>query len=132
MARQNTIPDSRTLDLIRRAKRFVEARQADRILLADIARAVGASPAYLTNLFRRCEGVPLHRYLTRLRLERALVALPLTDDLTMLALEVGFSSHSHFTAAFRRLFGCSPSQYRKRARPQPRTAVREVLKGVTQ
>jgi AraC-like DNA-binding protein len=101
-----------TARLIRRAKAFLEAELANPIRLADVGRAVGASPAYLTHVFRRVEGASLHRYLTQLRLSRALVELPYANDLTTLALEVGFSSHSHFTAAFRQAFGCTPSTFR--------------------
>jgi AraC family transcriptional regulator len=58
------------------------------------------------------EGAALHEYITQLRLARALAEIPHTDDLTTLALDVGFSSHSHFSAAFRRAFGMTPSQFR--------------------
>ncbi len=102
-----------TARLVRRTKEFLEAELANRILLADIGRAVGASPAYLTDLFRRTEGTSLHRYLIELRLARALVELPHADDLTALAYDVGFSSHSHFSAAFRRAYGSSPSEFRR-------------------
>ena len=78
--------------------------------------AAGASPAYLTDLFTRVEGISLHQYLTQLRLAHALVELPHTDDLTALALDLGFSSHSHFSYAFRRGFGCTPSQFRESTR----------------
>jgi AraC family transcriptional regulator len=104
-----------TRRLIARAKEFLEASFADPIRLADVAQAVGASPAYLTDVFSRVEGVPLHRYLTQLRLARALVELPDALDITTLALNLGFSSHSHFTAAFRRAFACTPSQFRRAA-----------------
>lgn len=104
-----------TARLIRRAKEFLEANASRRILLADVAGAVGASPAYLTDLFRRVEGVSLHQYLTRLRLARALDELPHAGDITALALELGFSSHSHFSFVFRRTFGCTPSQFRETA-----------------
>lgn len=77
---------------------------------------MGASPAYLTALFSRLEGISLHQYLTQLRLARALVELPHVDDLTALALDLGFSSHSHFSFAFRRVFGCTPSQFRNTTR----------------
>jgi AraC family transcriptional regulator len=102
--------------LIRRTKAFLEAEFANPIRLADVGRAVGASPAYLTHVFRRVEGASLHQYLTRLRLARALVELPRTDDLTALALETGFSSHSHFTRSFRRSFGVTPSEFRQMSR----------------
>jgi AraC-like DNA-binding protein len=102
--------------LIRRTKAFLEAEFANPIRLADVGRAVGASPAYLTHVFRRVEGTSLHQYLTQLRLARALVELPRTEDLTALALETGFSSHSHFTRSFRRAFGVTPSEFRRKSR----------------
>lgn len=99
--------------LIRRAKEFLHRNLRERILLQDIARDVDASATYLTDLFSRVEGCALHEYLTRLRLSEALAELPHSSDLTALALELGFSSHSHFTYAFRRRFGCTPSQFRR-------------------
>jgi AraC-like DNA-binding protein len=108
-----------TRRLIRRAKEFVEAHATEPLRLGDVAYAVGASPAYLTDVFRRCEGLPLHRYAVQLRLSRALVELPHAEDLTVLALDLGFSSHSHFTAAFRRAFDCTPSEFRESTRRTP-------------
>ena len=120
--RRTSEPSRTTRRLISRAKEFLEANLASPIRLVDVARAVGASPAYLTDTFRRVEGIPLHGYLTQLRLARALVELRQADDLTRLALDLGFSSHSHFTATFRRAFGCTPSQFRG----SPRTTVRAL------
>ena len=105
--------------LVRRAKEFLEAELHRPIKLVEIGQSVGASPTYLTHLFRAVEGIPLHRYLTQLRLARALVELPHADDLTALALDLGFSSHSHFTAVFRRTFGVTPSRYRERLDSAP-------------
>jgi AraC family transcriptional regulator len=115
-------PSGPTRRLIGRTKQFLEAHLAGPVRLIDVARGVGASPAYLTDVFRRVEGIPLHGYLTQLRLARALVELSNASDLTTLALALGFSSHSHFTAAFRRGFGCTPSQFRESTR---RTLKRE-------
>jgi AraC family transcriptional regulator len=105
-----------TRRLIRRTKEFLGANLSQRLRLADVGAAVGASPAYLTDVFRRVEGVPLHQYLTQLRLARALVELPGANDLTTLAFDLGFASHSHFAATFRRIFGCTPSHFRGSAR----------------
>ncbi len=69
----------------------------------------------------------MHRYLTRLRLRAALEKLAEPRvDLTVLALDVGFSSHSHFTRSFQREFGLAPSQARG-VRP---SALREMSKNV--
>ena len=112
---------TRTRQLVGRAKEYLEANLAHPIRLVDVARAVGASPAYLTNAFSQLEGVALHRYLVQLRLARALVEVPHRDDLTGLAFDLGFSSHSHFTAAFRRAFHRTPSQFRADNRSRLRT-----------
>lgn len=108
-----------TLRLVGRAKTYLAANLSEPMRLEHIARAAGTTPAYLTSVFRRVEGCPLHKYLVQLRLARALVELPKTSDLTALAFELGFSSHSHFTAVFRRAFGCTPSAFRASMRMRP-------------
>jgi len=116
-------PARSTRRLLVRTKAYLESQLAQPIRLADVGHAVGASPAYLTYLFRRVEGVPLHRYLTQLRLARALVELPHTNDLTALALDVGFSSHSHFSASFHRTFRMTPTEFRRTSRGRVRPSV---------
>jgi AraC-like DNA-binding protein len=105
-------PSAALRRLTGRAKEYLHAHLASRIRLSDVAKAVSVSPAHLTTAFTRVEGTPMHRYLTELRLARALTALPGASDLTALALDTGFSSHSHFTAVFRRAFGLTPSEFR--------------------
>jgi AraC-like DNA-binding protein len=98
------------------AKTYLAGRLGGRITLDDVARAVHASPFHLARVFRQRTGVPLHRYLTRLRLRAALERLADgVRDLTALALGLGFSSHSHFADSFRREFGRTPSEVRRRA-----------------
>jgi AraC-like DNA-binding protein len=99
-----------------RAKLVLAADPARRWTLAEVAAEVGGSPVYLTQVFQAVEGVPLYRYQLRLRLARALDLLPHTDDLTALGFDLGFSSHSHFTAAFRETYGRTPSAFRRRLR----------------
>ena len=103
-----------------RVKFVLASDLARRWTLADIAAAVGGSPVYLTQVFQQVEGLPLYRYQLRLRLARALNLLAQYDDLTALGLDLGFSSHSHFSAAFRDTYGRSPSEFRQLAsRRQP-------------
>jgi AraC-like DNA-binding protein len=96
------------------AKTYLAGRLAERVTLDDVARAVHVSPFHLTRVFQQRTGMPLHRYLTRLRLRASLERLADgAGDLTALALELGFSSHSHFADAFRREFGRTPSEVRQ-------------------
>ena len=98
--------------LVDRAKLVLASDPARRWTLAEIAAEVGGSPVHLTRVFQQVEGMPLYRYQLRLRLARALDLIPEYDDLTALGLDVGFSSHSHFTASFREVYGRTPSEFR--------------------
>lgn len=101
--------------LVDRAKLVLSSELSRRWTLAEIASAVGVSPVYLTQAFAQAEGVPLYRYQLRLRLARALDLLASYDDLAALGMELGFSSHSHFSAAFRQAYGRTPAQFQRSA-----------------
>jgi AraC-like DNA-binding protein len=103
-------------DHVEAAKAYLASRMSERVTLGAVAQAVGASPFHLARLFRRRTGAPVHRYLMCLRLRASLERLADgANDLTALALELGFSSHSHFTDSFRREFGRTPSDVRRGA-----------------
>lgn len=102
--------------LVDRAKLVLASDLGRRWTLADIAAVVGVSPVYLTQLFRQVEGLPLYRYQLQRRLARALDRLGERVDLTELALDLGFSSYSHFSGAFKHSYGQTPLQFQRDAR----------------
>jgi AraC-like DNA-binding protein len=82
--------------------------------LDELSAALGCSPFHLARVFRAVTGAPLHQTLLSLRLRTALARLADgADDLTALALSLGFSSHGHFSTRFRRAFGFTPSAFRE-------------------
>ena len=89
---------------------------------------MASSPFHLARVFRRETGIPVHRHLTRLRLSQALEELSGGhEDLTELALRIGFSSHAHFTSSFSRTFGVTPSEFRRGATKARLCGSREKL-----
>lgn len=96
-----------------RAKDQIEARYADPLDVAALARAAGLSPAHFSRLFKQAFGESPHGYLLTRRLERAAALLRNTDrsvaDITML---VGLASVGSFTTSFKRMFGSTPTEYR--------------------
>ena len=101
-------------DYARDAKILLQQRCRERLRLDDIARSLYVSPYHLCRLFREEIGVPIHGYLNRLRLREALATIAERDaDLSELAADLGFSSHSHFTAAFRKELGIPPRDVKK-------------------
>jgi AraC family transcriptional regulator len=91
------------------AKELLAQTLAGSVPLHELAAQLNVSPFHLARVFRRETGYGLHEYRLQLRLRLALARLPARGRLTQLALELGFASHSHFTAAFRREFGVTPS-----------------------
>jgi AraC-like DNA-binding protein len=96
--------------------------------LAALARTLECSPFHLTRMFRKYVGVPLHRYQLHTRLAKAIdLLLETNQDLTTIALDLGFSSHSHFTASFRQLAGFTPHRLRELASSRIAAETRKIL-----
>lgn len=102
--------------LVERTKLVLATDLARRWSLAEIGSEIGVSPVYLTQVFQQLEGTPLYRYQLRLRLARGLELLNASPDLAALSMDLGFSSHSHFTAAFRQAYGRTPAQFQRSLR----------------
>jgi AraC family transcriptional regulator len=92
---------------------YIEENLATDLSLSDIAGAAGLSISHCKVLFRQSLGLPVHQYLIRRRVERA-VALLRQDKLSIsqVALESGFSHQSHLAMHMRRLLGVSPRELR--------------------
>jgi AraC family transcriptional regulator len=102
--------------LVDRVKVLLASDLSRRWTLAEIAREIRGSPVYLTQVFQQVEGLPLYRYHLRLRLARALDLIAVREDLSGLAQDLGFSSHSHFSAAFKQHYGLTPAAFRAQSR----------------
>jgi AraC family transcriptional regulator len=102
-------------EIVDQTKELLAARFRERLTMGDIAGSIGVSRFHLSRVFRSCTGFSLHGYRNQLRLRAALERLVDPETvLPPLAAELGFSSHSHFTAAFREAFGVAPSALRGR------------------
>jgi len=107
------------------ATKLAIARNLGRnISVSELACEMHCTPWRLCRAFRRITGQTLTSYRHALRVQVALERLrEHPDDLTDLALELGYSSHSHFTHVFRRHVGITPSEVRaielKKELPRP-------------
>ena len=96
-----------------RAKDLADARYAEPLGVADMARAAGLSRAHFSREFRRAFGESPHQYLLTRRLERAASLLRMTDrSVADICFSVGLQSVGSFTTSFTRTFGRSPTTYR--------------------
>ena len=117
LARRDPHVPSAARRRVARARAFIATKPEADHSLAEVAAAAACSPFHLARLFRRQTGMTIRGYRLRLRLLKALDALADgATDLTGLAIRAGFSDHSHMTASFRKVFGSTPSAFRKAVR----------------
>jgi AraC family transcriptional regulator len=100
--------------ILRRVLDRLEAELDSDLTLTLMAAESGYSRTHFYRMFRAAMGQAPHRYLLELRLKKAESLL--TDrslSLIDIAFACGFSSHAHFSTAFRTRYGVSPSAYRR-------------------
>lgn len=99
---------------IAEAVEFMSDNLEHSISLVDIARAINRSPSHFARQFRNEIGVPPHRYLVNLRIERAQLLLERSrTSIAEIAFECGFSHQEHLTRFFQRRLGTTPAAYRR-------------------
>jgi AraC family transcriptional regulator len=102
---------------LQRATDYMEAHLGHSLTLADLAVATGLSSSHFARRFKVTTGMPPHKYLIRLRVERAKRMLMGTDSLTDIALACGFTHQEHMTRIFHRETGITPAAFRRAMRP---------------
>jgi AraC-like DNA-binding protein len=111
-----------------RVKEAISLQPERKWTLSELADLACASRWHLARVFRAEVGQSVYRYVLRARLGKALdEVLDPDSDLSAIALERGFSSHSHFTACFRRLFGLTPTELRQSATSATAAELRKIL-----
>jgi AraC-like DNA-binding protein len=102
---------------LRNLRDYIDAHLRFAPSLSDMAPLVGMSPSHFARKFRQSTGLSLQRFINR---RRVLASIPLlqanSDSLTGIALDLGFSSQSHFTRLFSEMTGMTPAKYRKQFR----------------
>jgi AraC family transcriptional regulator len=111
--------DEYPLDSIRlnRVLDYISANIDRSITLTDLAQVGGLSLFHFARKFTLAMGVSPKRYISRMRLERAMAELAAGKlALAQIALNAGFSSQATFTRAFSRAMNMTPLEYRRRRR----------------
>jgi AraC family transcriptional regulator len=98
----------------KRVIEFIEAHLSEKIGLKTLAALVRLSPYHFARAFKTSFGQPPHRYHVNRRMERA-KGLLAKFPVTYVAMAVGYSETSSFSAAFRKATGLSPLQFARRS-----------------
>ncbi len=100
--------------LVQKARAFIEQHKQEELSLGTVAAAAGASVFHFCKVFHRSTGLKFTDYVARVRLEDARTELLNPNRrVSEVAYDVGFRSLTQFNRAFRRVFGESPTEFRK-------------------
>ncbi|MFW5490657.1 MAG: response regulator transcription factor [Desulfovibrio sp.] len=103
-------------DTMQRVLGYIERFIYKGVTLEEAAEFGHVSPSYLSRLFKKSTGENFVSYTTRLRMEQAKELLKQSDlPITAIALELSYNDVQYFYKSFKKMFGMSPSEYRKQA-----------------
>ena len=97
---------------VERVKELLSDVSSVPLSLRELASAVDLSVFHLCRIFRRHTGYSIHSFREEVSLRQSLERVEQGEDLLSLATELQYSSHSHFTSRFRKMFGAAPSKLR--------------------
>jgi len=106
--RPDPLPSARAVQIL---LAYLHDHMAHRITLHDLAWSTGLTQYAVLRAFRRTMGIPPHRYLTQLRVQRAAQLLRAGHPPVAAAQAVGFADQSHLNRHFRRLVGVTPGAF---------------------
>lgn len=90
--------------------------EIDKTIISCLCEAAHLSQSRFSHLFKEQTGVSLNSYLTVSKLQKAYQALLEHGSVTAAAMDAGFSSPSHFSAASKKYIGIAPSELNGRCR----------------
>jgi YesN/AraC family two-component response regulator len=111
----HTLPDNDNVPLstIERVLDYINKTPLDQISLKEAAESIHINPSYLSQLFKQQLNKKFVDYITELRIEESKRLLHNTTlRMSEIAERVGYSDLAYFSNNFKRIVGCSPSEYR--------------------
>lgn len=103
-----------TSGYVRKAKNFIFKNYQFSLSIDDVAKHVGKSRSYLQRQYKKQMGETIMDTLNNLRIQKAAALIDNTNTpITQIALDVGFSNKNHLNYEFKKVFGLSPSDYKR-------------------
>ena len=107
----------RSADRIKTMLQFIQEHYTEEVSVEQIAASASISPSECLRCFHDMIGTTPNQYLRDQRAQRAAELLCGTGlRVSEIALQCGFQDASYFARAFRQVYGCGPTEYRRQAR----------------
>ena len=113
-AEENT-PSGRMEQTVEKVCRYVKENLEDDLSLVRLADLVDHSATYLSRIFKTVKGIGYNDFVVECRMEHAACLLRDTKQtLSDIVAQVGYTSSSYFIRTFKKTYGMTPTEYRKR------------------
>ena len=100
---------------IRLAIQYMEKHSSEKILLEEIAKASFISPFHFHRIFKSITNSTPREYIERIRIERAAHLMQYTNiSIGDIAYDVGYENHESFSKIFKKIFGATPQEYKRK------------------
>ena len=97
------------------ARQYIHENYRKPIVVEELARSAGISTNYFRTIFRERTGITIYEYTTQIRMEKARELLQdEKQKIREIGEMVGYESSAHFGSVFRRRFGMTPNEYRRK------------------
>jgi AraC family transcriptional regulator len=100
------------IDILQEMLQYIDAHIKEEMSVEKLAERAGFSPYYFCRVFQCGVGSSIMEYVRNRRLVYAASELDSGRKILNIAIDYGFKTHSGFSKAFRRCFGCPPEIYR--------------------
>lgn len=104
--------------LLKRLTDYMWGKLHSPIYVEDLASESNMSTFHFARSFKKTTGHSPHKYLTTMRLEKAVTLLATKIPLAEVASDSGFSDQAHFTRVFKKKMGITPAAYRRRLKKE--------------
>lgn len=96
------------------AAAYISTHYHEELTVEELSAYVNKSKNYFSYLFKKEMKISFTEYLNRYRIDQACILLDTTLDLAgEIGQRVGFKDEKYFSTVFKKMMGCTPSQYRK-------------------
>ena len=103
------------IEILQEMLRYIDSNIKEKMNVEKLAARAGFSPYHFCRVFQWEVGYSIMEYVRNRRLFYAVSELATGKRIVDIAVDYGFETHSGFSKAFRRYFGCSPEKYREHA-----------------
>lgn len=102
--------------LINKTEDYIETNLDKRITLSDVANNVHVSEYHFHRLFSTYSKETLKQFISRIKMERSAIYLAINFEIsiTKIAFMYGYNSSSSYNKAFKKHYGISPTEFRKK------------------